>query len=265
MLILAFAYVRARLPFVYATAIGAAMIVYYNAISIWFIDDAPLDVWFADHLLVGFAIAGMAAAYGLERGARLLYLRERQLDAERQRSDDLLRNALPQAIVDRLNALPGESQAPLIADGLSEVSVLFADLVGSTGHAGATLPGELVTILDDVFRRFDAVAAELGMEKIKTVGDAYMAVAHGAPMQVRVGIASGPAVAGVIGREGFAYDLWGDTVNLASRLESHGEPGRILVSEATAAALDGYALDGPHRVDLKGKGPTPAWFLLGRA
>jgi len=140
MLILAFAYVRARLPFVYATAIGAAMIVYYNAISIWFIDDAPLDVWFADHLLVGFAIAGMAAAYGLERGARLLYLRERQLDAERQRSDDLLRNALPQAIVDRLNALPGESQAPLIADGLSEVSVLFADLVGSTGHAGATLP-----------------------------------------------------------------------------------------------------------------------------
>jgi len=84
-------------------------------------------------------------------------------------------------------------------------------------------------------------------------------------MQVRVGIASGPAVAGVIGREGFAYDLWGDTVNLASRLESHGEPGRILVSEATAAALDGYALDGPHRVDLKGKGPTPAWFLLGRA
>jgi adenylate cyclase len=172
---------------------------------------------------------------------------------------------------------------------------LFADLENFTRHAEAIPPAELVEILDGVFRRFDALADRLDMEKIKTVGDAYMAVA-GAPepfpaharaaaemalgiqeemrsltwptgdsMRVRIGIASGPVVAGVIGRRKFAYDLWGDTVNLASRLESHGTPGRTLVSESTAQLLgDGYELSDLHTVELKGKGPTPARFLLGR-
>jgi class 3 adenylate cyclase len=150
-------------------------------------------------------------------------------------------------------------------------------------------------ILDEVFTRFDALADRVGMEKIKTVGDAYMAVAGapeprpdhavaaaemglaiveamrderwpgGEPIEVRVGIATGPVVAGVIGRRRFAYDLWGDTVNLASRLESNGTPGRILVSEATVAALrDRYRFSDVCLLDLKGKGPTRARFLEGR-
>ncbi|MGZ8578873.1 MAG: adenylate/guanylate cyclase domain-containing protein, partial [Actinomycetota bacterium] len=157
-------------------------------------------------------------------------------------------------------------------------------------------PAQLVSLLDDVFRRFDALAADLRLEKIKTIGDAYMVAAGapepradhaeaaaemalgilevmrestwptGDPLQVRVGIASGPVVAGVIGRQKFAYDLWGDTVNLASRLESNGEPGRILVSETTQQLLEGrFRFDAPCTVDLKGRGPTRAYFLLGRA
>jgi class 3 adenylate cyclase len=173
--------------------------------------------------------------------------------------------------------------------------VIFADLVSFTEHVERMAPEALMMTLDDVFTRFDMIASRLGLEKIKTVGDAYMVVAgapepredhaeaaaemalamlgamtgsewpDGQPMQVRIGIASGPAVAGVIGRERFAYDLWGDTVNLASRLEANGEPGRILVAEETDAALAGrYRSSDPCTVDLKGKGPTAARFLLGR-
>ena len=157
-------------------------------------------------------------------------------------------------------------------------------------------PEALVATLDDVFTRFDLLAGRLGLEKIKTVGDAYMVVSGapqarddhaqaaaemalgmlgsligaewptGDPMQLRIGVASGPAVAGVIGRDRYAYDLWGDTVNLASRLEASSEPGRILVSIETYEELrDRYRFSDSHVVFLKGKGPTPARFLLGRS
>jgi class 3 adenylate cyclase len=238
---------------------------------------------------------GMAAGYGLERNERLVFLRERQLERARRRADDLLRNTLPGSIVDRLQAGDTAPQEAQIADGFEDVTVLFADLVRFTEHASRIAPHELVVVLDDVFTRFDEVADRVGMEKIKTVGDAYMAVAGapdprsdhadaaaqmaldimgcldgrrwptGEPMAIRVGVASGPVVAGVIGRRKFAYDLWGDTVNVASRLESHGEPGRILVSAATHELLVGrFAFSEPITVELKGKGPTRAWFLLGR-
>jgi adenylate cyclase len=162
-------------------------------------------------------------------------------------------------------------------------------------QAGQTPADDLVAALDGVFSLFDALADRYGLEKIKTVGDAYMAVAgapkprpdhaeaaadmalaileelpgarwpSGDPILVRVGLASGPAVAGVIGQRKFAYDLWGDTVNLASRLQSHGEPGRILVSESVVSRLGARYELGPTLVlDLKGKGPTPARFLLSR-
>src|SRR5436309_1280207 len=149
--------------------------------------------------------------------------------------------------------------------------------------------------MDQLFRRFDEIVDRHGLEKIKTIGDAYMAVAgapvplanhaaaavaaamdmaaeareilwpSGEPVQVRTGVASGPVVAGVIGQRKFAYDLWGDTVNLASRLQSHGEPRRILASESVAAHLEGrYEFGPPLLMDLKGKGPTEARFLLSR-
>jgi adenylate cyclase len=292
MLILAFTYVLSRMQFLTASIVGALMIGYYEFVTIVLTHD---ELLFANFFLLSFAAIGTAAAYGLDRAVRLLYLRERQLDRERERADDLLRNTLPRAIVDRLKGRAASPSSAFLADGLEEVSVLFADLVGFTVHAERMTPDDLVTLLDDVFSSFDAIAGRLGIEKIKTVGDAYMAAAgapqprpdhaaaaaemaleivssleddrwpSGEPLQVRIGIASGPAVAGVIGRRTFAYDLWGDTVNLASRLEANGRPGRILVSDATAALLeDRFVLSEPCVVELKGKGPTPARFLEGR-
>jgi class 3 adenylate cyclase len=222
---------------------------------------------------------------------RRLFLRERQLDRERERSDGLLLNILPQAIVDRLKVAPHGGR---IAQAFEEVSVVFADAVGSTEQASRCSADEFADSLDQLFRRFDQIADRHGLEKIKTVGDAYMAVAgapvptpnhaaaavamavdmvaearqirwpSGDPIEMRTGVASGPAVAGVIGQRKFAYDLWGDTVNLASRLQQIGEPGRVLVSESTADRLgDRYEFLDPIVLNLKGKGPTSARFLAG--
>ena len=295
MVILMFCYILSRLPFAYSSIVGVLMIAYYNVVSYGIVNDTVRELWLADSFLVSIAVIGMAAGYGLERNERLVFLRERQLDRARRRADELLRNTLPGSIVDRLQAGDTPPQDAQIADGLELVTVLFADLVRFTEHASRIAPHELVVVLDDVFSRFDEVCDRVGMEKIKTVGDAYMAVA-GAPdprpdhadaaalmaldildcldgarwptgesIAIRVGVASGPVVAGVIGRSKFAYDLWGDTVNVASRLESHGEPGRILVSAATHGLLLGrFRFSEPTTVELKGKGPTEAWFLLGR-
>jgi class 3 adenylate cyclase len=293
-LVLAFNYVLSRVQFAYTAVIGIVLIAYHNVVSV-VVGETAEDVIFVDFFLIGFASIGMAGAYVLERFMRLLYLRERELDVERRRSEDLLENTLPHAIVQRLKDRGAEPDAASIADALPEVSVLFADIEGFTPRGATIPPDELVAILDGVFSRFDTLVDRFGLEKIKTVGDAYMAVAgapephpeharaaaemalgiqdsmaelrwpSGEPMRVRVGVASGPAVAGVIGHRKFAYDLWGDTVNLASRLESHGTPGRILVSEATAALLHGdYQLSETQVIELKGRGPTPARFLLGR-
>jgi len=214
-------------------------------------------------------------------------LQDRLMDdlaAERARSRELLLNVLPEDIVARLDA--GETR---IADRHERVAVLFSDLVGFTGIAASLPPAELVDRLDRLFSTFDAACAEHGLEKIKTIGDAYMAAAGLRPgdpdpcaaaaavalamvraveatcgaWRMRVGIHVGPVVAGVIGRHKFAYDLWGDSVNVASRLEATAEPGRIHVSSEVAAALDGrYRLEPRGRVDLKGKGPTETFYLL---
>ena len=293
--ILSFNYVLSRIQFIYSAVAGGLLIVFYDVVAVAFTDDRVRDLIFANFFLVALATTLMVGAYGLDRFARLLFIREQELDRERRRADDLLGNTLPAAIVLRLKERHANPQTTSLADALPQVSVLFADLENFTRQAAAITPAELVEILDGVFRRFDALADRFDMEKIKTVGDAYMAVA-GAPeplpaharaaaemalgiqeemgsltwptgdsMRVRIGIASGPVVAGVIGRRKFAYDLWGDTVNLASRLEAHGTPGRTLVSESTAELLDGdYELSDLYTVELKGKGPTPARFLLGR-
>jgi class 3 adenylate cyclase len=236
----------------------------------------------------------MAAGYTIERGMRAEFLQRRLIDRERDRSDALLLNVLPQAIIDRLKAQGEAGSQRRLAETL-DVTVLFADAVGFTEQAAKTEADDLVAALDGLFSRFDALADRYGLEKIKTVGDAYMAVAgapephpdhpeaaadmaltimeeledarwpSGDPILVRVGIASGPAVAGVIGQRKFAYDLWGDTVNLASRLQSQGQPGRILASEGVVAHLKGRYEFGPRlMVELKGKGPTQARFLLSR-
>jgi adenylate cyclase len=217
--------------------------------------------------------------------------RERQylerLREEKEKSDRLLRNILPEPIVLRLNN--GET---VIADRFEAVSILFADIVGFTEAAAVMSPAKLVDRLDRVFSAFDDLALRLGVEKIKTIGDAYMA-ATGLPQQrpdhveaiakfaigmlealkkidepeqtlnVRIGVHTGPVVAGVIGRHKFIYDVWGDTVNVASRLESHGVAGRIQVSERVRQALaDRFAFEPRGTIDLKGKGLTTAFLLV---
>ena len=219
--------------------------------------------------------------------------REREMIAalrsEKERSEQLLLNILPQAIVTRLNG--GEA---VIADHLKEVTILFADIVGFTRIASRLTPGNLVRLLNGLFSEFDRLAIEHGVEKIKTVGDNYMlagglpeprddharAVADMAlamlavvertnrdlpvPLQMRIGIHSGDVVAGVIGTHKFVYDVWGRAVNIASRMESHGVPNRIMISEATHDRIRGLFRVEPHgTVDVKGIGPMKTFMLCG--
>jgi class 3 adenylate cyclase len=237
-------------------------------------------------LLVALLLLGEAI-----RGRRALDAAHRQLLAEQQRSEGLLLNVLPAPIADRLKR--GEEP---IADRFPEVTVLFADLVDFTASSDHSSPERVVQVLADLFTDFDRLAARHGLEKIKTVGDAYMvagglpnprpdhaeAVAEmamavretagrhrdpaGRPLQVRVGIDSGPVVAGVIGAAKFSYDLWGDTVNTASRMESTGVPGCIQVTDRAYRRLrDRYRFERRGPVRVKGKGELVTWFLVGRS
>jgi adenylate cyclase len=210
------------------------------------------------------------------------------LRAEKERSEALLRNILPDPIVLRLN--DGET---LIADRFEAVSILFADIVGFTPAAATMSPGNLVGMLDRTFSAFDELALRFGIEKIKTIGDSYMAAA-GLPLpradhlermaefalamldalerlnasfatsfRIRIGLHAGPVVAGIIGRHKFIYDVWGDTVNVASRLESQGVAGRIQVSDEVRSALaHRYEFERQGRLALKGRGEAVT-FLLG--
>lgn len=213
---------------------------------------------------------------------------EAQLIEERGRSERLLYAVLPRRIVEQLHL-----GRRAIAERHPEVTVLFADLVGFTPWAAQRPPEEVIELLEQVFSRLDHLVESFGAEKIKTIGDAYMAVAGapepredhaqvmarlalamlpevrrvreetGIPVDVRVGLHSGPAVAGVIGSVRFTYDIWGDTVNTASRMESHGEPGRIQVSEETRMRLQrDFVLEPRGTIEVKGKGPLPAYWLL---
>ncbi len=229
----------------------------------------------------------------LERNAAFTQLEQSlaELGREREKSERLLRSILPESIAERLKN--GEST---IAESFPEVTVLFADLSGFTEFSEHVDPQHVVGLLDEIFSTFDHLAHAHGVEKIKTIGDAYMAVSglpmprrdhaeamavmaigmmeafrslmrsRGLSLELRIGMHSGPVAAGVIGRQKFTYDLWGDTVNLASRMESHGEPSRIHVSPATRALLgDAFRFADRGEVNVKGRGTLHTSFLLGRA
>jgi class 3 adenylate cyclase/ligand-binding sensor domain-containing protein len=214
--------------------------------------------------------------------------RTRDLVAEKSKSERLLHNMLPEAIAQRLKA-----NTSAIAERHEEVTVLFADLVGFTELSSRTTPEDLVAMLNDVFSRFDSLAHELGAEKIKTIGDAYLVAAgcpapskdhadvmvrmafgmldvieavnreRGTRLDIRIGLHSGAVVAGVIGTSKYTYDLWGDTVNTASRMESHGAAGRIHLSAATRAHLGiGFELEARGPIAVKGKGTMETFWLL---
>ena len=290
-LITAFTYALLRLRFVLVMLVTVFGIAAYLPYALTAVYIQPVSLILAMLYLVSFGMLGGLAAYRTERFTRDLFLRERQVEQERTRSDGLLLNMLPGAIVERLKTSSGGR----IAQSFDQVSVFFADAVGSTEQAARSSPEAFADALDELFSHFDEIATRHGLEKIKTIGDAYMAVAgaptpmadhaeaavgmavdilteagrirwpSGDPIVVRGGIATGPAVAGVIGVQRFAYDLWGDTVNLASRLETNARPGRFLVSESTATQLSDRYEFGPSEIlEVKGKGPTTVRVLLGR-
>lgn len=228
-----------------------------------------------------------ASSMSFERLQRSDFLARHLLARERERSESLLRNTLPDAIVDRLMA--GESP---IADEHIEVTVLFGDIAGFTPWAAGKSASEVLEFLNRVFSQFDRLVAERGLEKIKTVGDCYMVIAGapepredhleaathlalemlsaartissetGIPTNFRIGLHSGPLVAGVIGEKRYLYDVWGDTVNLASRLEAQGVPGEIQVVSAVADRLRGrFLVRRRGEIELKGKGTYETYFV----
>jgi guanylate cyclase len=231
----------------------------------------------ANHISVFVALLLLIAVF-----IREIADAERQLGHANSRLEALLENMLPASISQRLRR-----EGRTFADGYADCSVLFADIVGFTSLAAATPPASLVNLLDGIFSRFDEATDRHGLEKIKTIGDAYM-VAAGLPhprpdhavaicrlavemldtvasfpgLQLRIGINSGAVVAGIIGRKRFVYDLWGDTVNIASRMESQGLPGTVQVSESTwLLARDHFDFEPRGDVHLKGRGPMPVYVL----
>jgi class 3 adenylate cyclase/putative methionine-R-sulfoxide reductase with GAF domain len=255
-----------------------------------------------EHLHIFTTVASMMAARvtraqldeQLREANRLLEARiaerTQALSEATLRSERLLLNILPLSVVERLKR--GDQT---IAERYDEVTVLFADLVDFTRWSAQVPPEHVVEILGQVFTEFDALTERHGLEKIKTIGDAYMAVAGlpsphpdhreimatmalqmlqgihrlnqvlGTSLDVRIGLHSGPVIAGIIGTRKFAYDLWGDTVNVASRLESHGVAGHIHVAEATWLALrDHFTFEPRGEVEIKSIGRVKTWLLTGR-
>jgi adenylate cyclase len=238
-------------------------------------------------LLPAFSFINVSGASALITA--MLYHAARQLRAERAKSEELLLNILPEEIAAVLKRGKG-----VIADYFPEVSILFADVVGFTPISAQLHPVELVKLLNEIFSYVDTLVEKYGLEKIKTIGDCYM-IASGVPrpredhaqalarfaldmrayaeghafagnrrLQFRMGINSGPVVAGVIGRKKFIYDLWGDAVNVASRMESHGQPGAIQITEETYRLLRyGFVCEPQGTVKVKGKGEMPVWHLTG--
>ncbi|MBS3027845.1 MAG: adenylate/guanylate cyclase domain-containing protein [Dolichospermum sp. DET50] len=230
------------------------------------------------------------SVYLYEKLKKKEFRAKRELEIAQEQSERLLLNILPAVIAKQLKHHP-----TTIADSFHAVTVLFADIVGFTELSSQTSPAELVELLNQIFCLFDELAEIHSIEKIKTIGDAYMAVAglpnyrsdhalaianmaldmqksviyfnkeNNLSFQLRMGISTGPVVAGVIGLKKFAYDLWGDTVNTASRMESHGIPDHIQICEATYELLkDKYLLEKRGLIKIKGKGEMMTYLLHGR-
>ena len=252
--------------------------------------DVDVPGWFTSTMLAlnvvgaGSVAFTVLASFASQRNAALTALR-----AEQERSEALLSNVLPGSIAERLKGATGS-----IADHFESATIVFADVVDFTPLAGRLAPAQVVGILDRLFSRFDTLVERHGLEKIKTIGDAYMAAA-GVPdpvpdharraallaldmrdvlatstiedqrgLALRIGINSGPVIAGVIGTKRFLYDLWGDAVNTASRMEAHGTPGEILITRATYELVnDEFVCRSRGPIPVKGKGMMETWYLVG--
>jgi adenylate cyclase len=243
--------------------------------------DAEREVLDSIYVQAALTTVGLIAAS--------VYYAFRLAENAKAETDALLRNILPDSVVERLKARPTEA----IADSFPDASILFADISGFVPLARRLGAGPTVELLNDIVTKFDALAGRHGVEKIKTIGDAYM-VASGVPqhvpdhllrlarmaldmqqtmqrlreetgldLNVRIGLASGPVMAGVIGRQKFTYDVWGDAVNLAARLEGLSSPGRILLCPRCREHLsEEFLVESRGIVEIKGVGSQEAWFLI---
>lgn len=271
-----------------SSAIGYLVLHYTAHSKGWMVQNDPAVVyWFSvANILTLFAILAMWAysySYATTKA-------EEAFEIEHNRSEALLHNILPKQIVKQLKRKQGT-----IVDSFRQTSILFCDIVNFTEISKRTDPQELINILNDVFSQIDDLVEKHDLEKIKTIGDSYM-VASGVPtpidnhaekiadlaveimetfknimlrsgekLQIRIGICSGEVVAGVIGKKKFSYDLWGDSVNMAARMESTGVPGRIHVHESVFKLLrEKFNFEKRSNVEIKGKGLTTTYFLLGR-
>jgi len=275
-----------RLIWLFATA-AAAMIVALQVLvphNTGLFSDATVFANFLFGVAVTCGILCYVVFYAVREAARA----EAVAEHEYARSETLLTNILPSSIALRLK----DSPEKLIADRYDIVSVLFADMAGFTARASETSPDELILFLNRVFTTFDKMVEQHGLEKIKTTGDAYMVVSgaptpradharalallalamreaaaelrdvEGRAVPIRIGMANGPVVAGVVGSHKLFYDVWGDAVNVASRMESTGEAGKIQVSEGIYAQLkDEFEFEVRGPIEVKGKGLMPTWFL----
>lgn len=279
-------YDRKRLPLIILIVIAAFTL----HLFMWF--SFPVgtgEKHFDQKLIDSLYVQGAITTFGLI--AASVYYAFTLVERAKSETEDVLRNVLPDSVVERIKASPDT----LIADSFPHATILFADITGFVGMARGLGPERTVAVLNKLVSVIDAKAAERGVEKIKTIGDAYM-VAAGVPepcadhrqrmanmaldildivavvareenleINVRIGMASGPIMAGVIGTQKFTYDVWGDAVNLASRLEGQSQPGRILVCPSCHDALkEGFVLSDRGLIEIKGVGQQQAWFLEGR-
>ena len=294
-------YVPSSGSLLFPTVAGWVTVVLYAWVAIFRqgllrADGQPLAFFVNMFFLTGMNVLGMILGHMLVQGQRRDFLQRRVIEegraveAElRARADRLLLNVLPETVAERLKR--GER----VADAFDSASILFADIVDFTPFSSGLAPGALVDVLNEVFSQFDIMAERYGLQKIKTVGDCYMIAAGlperrpdhaavlvrlglemceylrgctftGATLAIRVGVNSGPVMAAVIGRQRFSYDLWGDTVNTASRMESHGAANAVQISRATYELVkDQFACEPRGEIEIKGKGRMPVWHVLSEA
>ncbi len=287
---------RESMPWFIAYIFMTAMSGYFDYALQWDtkqLDQKTVAIFFVLNFVSISAMVYVLLWYFSREKSKLREAVEAQTSAvslEKELSERLLLNILPQPIADRL-----KRQETNIADGHADVTVMFADIVNFTRMSEEMSPNETVQLLNTIFSEFDLLAERYGIEKIKTIGDAYMAAgglrsgtsqyvdsmadmtiemqtfvarytaANGEKLSLRIGLATGPVVAGVIGRRKFSYDLWGDTVNIASRMASEAQPGHTQVDVVTFRRLHNrYRFDQVQQIQVKGKGPMQVYNLLGR-
>jgi adenylate cyclase len=269
------------------------LIYYYGVNTVLGLRPIHYSLWDPIQLVFLFWFCGICDLSVLcyERLQRTAFTAHRELEREQEKSERLLLNILPEAVAQQL-----KQEHQTIAESFAEVTVLFADIVGFTRISASIPATELVKLLNQIFSTFDDLAERHGLEKIKTIGDAYMVVGglpterpdhaeaiaamaldmqkaiaqfstqQNQPFSIRIGINTGPVVAGVIGTKKFIYDLWGDTVNVASRMESQGLPDQIQVTHAAYDRLrHSFHLEKRGEIDIKGKGVMTTYLLQGRA